>query len=110
MNACPCCGFREGSGNPADIARKLRLSWQQRAMFDVFAGNFGKFISGRQIADVIYADDPDGGPVNAENVISVPMPSFREKLRKHGLDIDTKLGRGGGRRMVWAKSGRTARK
>ncbi|MDX8492949.1 winged helix-turn-helix domain-containing protein [Mesorhizobium sp. VK22B] len=110
MNACPCCGFREGSGNPFQIVRTLRLTRHERAMFQVFAENFGTFLTGPQLVDAMYADDPTGGPDTAENSISVRMKVFREKLRKGGLDIDVRQGRGGGRRLVWAKTGRAARK
>lgn len=110
MNSCPCCGFKEGTGNPFQIARMLRLTRKERALFDIFANNFGRFISSSDIVGAMYADDPDGGPDTAENSLCVGMPKFKEKLRTRGLDIDVKRGRGGGRRMVWAKTGRAAKK
>ncbi|RJT42032.1 winged helix family transcriptional regulator [Mesorhizobium waimense] len=110
MSACPCCGFREGTGSPVEIGKTIRLTRKERALFAIFAGNFGKFLSAGEIVDVLYADDPDGGPEMAENSLSVGMRNFKEKIRARGLDIDVKLGRGGGRRMTWAKTGRAAKK
>lgn len=110
MTKCPCCGFREGSGNPLEIARTLRLNKSERAMFGVFASRFGAFLSTRELADAVYADHPDGGPEHADSCIHVAMSRFKSKVAASGLEIDTQPGPGGGRRMVWAKTGRAAKK
>lgn len=110
MSACPCCGFRDGSGNPKEIAKTLRLTKAERAMFGVFASRFGSFLTAQDIASAVYADDPNGGPLWADSCVAVFMGNFRTKLRAKGLDIEARLGRQGGRRMIWAKTGRAAKK
>ncbi|MER9628410.1 hypothetical protein [Mesorhizobium sp. M0296] len=90
--------------------KTLRLTNTERAMFGVFARSFGRFLSSREIVDGTYANDPNGGPINADNCIAVALVKFRKKLGAVGLEIDAVPGPGGGRRMVWAKTGRAAKK
>lgn len=79
-------------------------------MFGVFASRFGSLLTSREIADAVYADHPDGGPEYADISIAVTLMRFRKKLIGTGLEIDARAGPGGGRRMVWAKTGRAAKK
>ncbi|TIW90592.1 MAG: winged helix-turn-helix domain-containing protein [Mesorhizobium sp.] len=110
MTKCPCCGFREGTGNPREIAKTLKLTTSERAIFDFLAGRFGEIMSAQDIAGGIYADDADGGPLYAESCVGVFVMGLRRKLRTVGLDVEGRPGRNGGRRLVWAKTGRAAKK
>ena len=64
-----------------------------------------------ELVDIIYGDDPDGGPLAAGNCISVNVWRFNVLARRHriGLRIgmrkgDKRMRRGGGkgvRRCLW---------
>lgn len=87
--ACPCCGnwlpdgvvpreelaglLLAAGGNPtfARIVRRL-------------ARRPGHAVSGRDLADYLYRDDPDGGPLEAQEVISQIVCRHRNALRPYG--------------------------
>ena len=44
-------------------------------------------VSGEQLIDILYADDPDGGPENAPKCLSVHIHRLRWCLRLQGITI-----------------------
>src|SRR4051812_23826435 len=101
MSVCECCGYSAEKKDPAQVARMLRLSPKERALYDALARRFGRWTSWQDLASVVYADDPNGGPDDAENSINVAIHYLKKKIAARGLVIDATFGSGGGRRMVW---------
>jgi hypothetical protein len=56
--------------------------------------------SSHQIADYVYADDPNGGPLDASNSIIVTIIKMRPLLKLMGLNIRGRVGVGGGYTLV----------
>lgn len=54
----------------------------------------GRCVSLNEIIDMLYGNDPDGGPNNASNVIYTQMISLRRKFEVVGIEIENVHGRG----------------
>lgn|GEM_PF-1322802 len=99
---CPCCGAAvEGRPDPATIIAALPLTLLRRRLCGALADRFGTFVSMQHLADVVYGDDPNGGPDEAAGVLRQFIHQERPKLRKHGLAIEAH-GPNVGYRMIWA--------
>jgi DNA-binding response OmpR family regulator len=102
MSACVCCGYDPETKDPEHIAKVARLSSFEHRLFDIFRRRFGRYVEADQIAYLLYADDPNGGPLYANEVIGVTVTRLRRKLQPFGLTIDGMMGRGSsGRRLIW---------
>lgn len=110
MSACVCCGYDpERKDDLAAIGEKARLSATERRLFDIFRGRFGRYVEADTLAYLLYADDPNGGPITAPWVIGVTVGRLRKKLEPFGLTVDGMMGRGSsGRRLVWIEQRRAA--
>lgn len=95
---CPCCGAPISA--PTDFDRMLEtLSPVARRAVIEIARRPG--LSGRDLASVVYADCPDGGPLNAQTSISVALAHNRERLAAYGFDVRSRMGgRIGGYRLI----------
>lgn len=80
---CPCCGAEMHTPGIAAL-RYVRVTPFQRKVLDVLINTFPKALSARQIADRVYADDPNGGPENSENCISVRLYAIRKAIKHLG--------------------------
>jgi DNA-binding response OmpR family regulator len=87
MNRCPCCGqvIIAAAGPFDDQPVKRRI-------YD-FLRNHPEGVNRSEIADHIYADDPDGGP-DTMNVIAVHIHKMRKRLVPLGLTITGHQGPG----------------
>ncbi len=102
MSACVCCGYDPELKDPEHIGRVARLSTLELRLFDIFCRRFGRYVEADTLAYLLYADDPNGGPITANEVIGVTVSRLRKKLLPFGLTIDGMMGRGSsGRRLVW---------
>lgn len=109
MSACVCCGYDPELKDPEQIARAARLSSFEFRLFDIFRRRFGRYVEADQIAYLLYADDPNGGPITANYVIGVTVSRLRRKLQPFGLTIDGMMGRGSsGRRLIWIEAKQAA--
>lgn len=86
---------------PIDLVRRLRLGKRSQPIAELLAERFGQHRTTDQIAAVIYAGDPGGGPDNAARSIAVMIHNMRPLMRAIGLDILSKTGPGGGYWMAW---------
>lgn len=100
---CPCCGqsVTEAVRDPKVVLALVHLSPLQRRIADALARRFGRWCAPTDLADAVYADDPDGGPEYARTSIAVHTAVLRKRLEKTPLDIEGLRGAAGGRRMVW---------
>lgn len=80
---CPCCGAEMHTPGLAAL-RHVRVTPFQRKVLDVLINTFPKALSARQLANRVYADDPNGGPENSENCISVYLCRIRKAIQPLG--------------------------
>jgi hypothetical protein len=80
---CPTCG----QTLPRPRPHGLRLSPLRTRLFEIVqrAGDNG--ITTADIADMLYADHPDGGPQTAHKCIHVHVYNINKKLRPAGYEI-----------------------
>lgn len=88
MLICPCCSQATGKVDPVWLGPYIRdLTPQQQIIYDILARSFGRRVSSDLIREVVYSDDPDGGPDDARNVVVVQIYQLRLRLRQHGLTV-----------------------
>jgi hypothetical protein len=94
---CPCCGQARPEALDAAV---LDLSPRMAAIVRTVARKPG--ISAQDLASVIYADDPDGGPLTAEKTVATIICNNRGVLARHGLRLFAGRGSRSGYRLVAA--------
>lgn len=86
--SCPCCGA------PVRVDRwelaLSSLSPLQRRIAELVAKRPG--LRPLELADLVYATDPDGGPISAESVVVTRICQMRPRLRAHGFEIVARRG------------------
>ncbi len=88
MTACPTCGHPI----PEDHLPGIHFSPLQGKIFKIISRRSPAGISQEDLADVVYADRRDGGPINARVTIRTTIYQINRKLIPHRLRI---TGRGG---------------
>jgi hypothetical protein len=78
---CPHCGVPIPSDEIAAV-----LAPVQRRLYEIIRDSGTVGISGRDILDKLYADDPDGGP-ESFNVVSATARNTNEKLAPFGVKL-----------------------
>jgi DNA-binding response OmpR family regulator len=97
---CPCCGHAiVGRPSPLALLSAVRLSPQQRAIAEALAEQLGRWVTSERLITRVYGDRY-GGPLNANNQISVVVAQMQRRLNVVGLKIEGRTWHG--RRMVWA--------
>ncbi len=88
--SCPCCGneFNPFAGLPEGVRN---LSPQQLEIVQILALRPGEYMSIQRIADLLYADTVDGGPLNYRTVIQKQVYEIRKRA---GDIIDSARGFG----------------
>ncbi len=81
---CSHCGQLTNDFSGISIADLSRL---ECSIVEVLANAGHRAIPSGHIADVIYADRPDGGPLNAAHVIKVHVCNIRRKIEPAGWTI-----------------------
>ena len=88
---CKSCGRQTVDFSELPIAdltnRELRL-------LDALVSGGERFQSHQMIADGMYADDPQGGPLDSRGVIRVVVHKLRPKLEASGWRIESRFGVG----------------
>lgn len=77
-----------------EAASTAKLSRKQRDLFLIVAKGRGKPVEHRKVYDFIWADDPNGGPEDARNVVSVMVRNTNDKLATTGYQIENVWGIG----------------
>jgi DNA-binding response OmpR family regulator len=84
------------------------ISWQgpiQIRVVEQLLRNFGSWVPRKELIDFAFADDPDGGPLDANNFMAVTVNRIRRRLRLFGFELDGKAWYGS--RLRWAVSNET---
>lgn len=85
---CPCCNRpMEASKAPLDALAAAPIWGQQRTILDALAEAYPRFVQTSFIIDRLYGDDPNGGPICADNIIANRVVHLRRKLAAYGWTI-----------------------
>lgn len=88
MTICPTCGHSMNAGRaPIEALSGAPLGRLERLIVNVLVRAYPRAISRQIIVDYIYGDDPNGGPDNPDNIVSVLMVKLRRKLPQYGWTI-----------------------
>lgn len=84
---CPCCGRPMDALPPLEhlVLTMAPQGHVSRRIIKALVDAYPRAICGPRLHDIIYADDPDGGPLC--NSVSVLMIRLRKKLRPYGWTV-----------------------
>lgn len=87
---CPCCSSPTKSPSLEMIIDLYRLSPMESAVLTAVWRGRGYEVSAPAIFNVMYADDPDGGPSDSKMYSSLKfvMHKLRKKLSQSGIKIN----------------------
>lgn len=91
---CPCCRGFIGEAAPLSFARDAVVGGLQLKIFDELSARKGRSLRMSELIDRCYADDPNGGPEDPANSITVTIFKLRKRLAPLGWEIE-RLGGGG---------------
>lgn len=102
MKHCPTCGHVYARPD-ASLLASLPLTSRGRRLCQVLFKNFGKWVPAEHLVEVLYADDPEGGPQTAFNCLANQLGRINRSLRVHGLEVRAPHRGPGGehRRLFW---------
>lgn len=96
MTICPCCGQELPAGFVAPreelVGRLQTSSWVFRAIVQRLAWRPGLKITCAELADYVYRDDPEGGPVRATDSIKEIVSRYRHELEPLGWALRSRRG------------------
>lgn len=82
-------GFTSASPTtPKSVVDGLRLTPTERRLADLLRRSIGSWVPVERIVFALWGDDPNGGPVNAAQNVTVHVARLRRKLRGTGLAIE----------------------
>ena len=90
---CPCCGSSVDA-LPIDGLAALPMSRHRRRIIQGLIRAYPTPILGPDLADYVYADDPDGGPVSGMQSITVTLGRIDKILVGTGWRLIRKRDRG----------------
>ncbi len=88
---CPCCGATM-TELPLEAIQYMPMTPMERSIFLALLNAHPRPLTRRQIAEQVYALDPNGGPLSAENAISVHLHHMRPRMRKFGWEASGRRG------------------
>ncbi len=106
----PCCGqtMRAPPVDAVQFVEQLPIGGTHAPrLIARLARNFGLYIPEDVLVDSVYANEPDGGPLSARNVVAVLTCRLNPRLAPHGLKIESITGVG--RRLKWIDDGEVAK-
>jgi hypothetical protein len=95
---CPCCG-QPTQAVPIETMVAV-VSPLLAEMVQILSKTPGQFVLTDQIASYIWRRDRDGGPENFAVCIASLVARNRQRLRALGWDVEGRLGRLGGYRII----------
>lgn len=89
---CPCCGG-EMESTP-EVTLDAGLTPLELAIMTAMVSAYPRGLTRRQLANIVYSDDPNGGPDTAEKAMSVYLYYIRAKIKPLGWHVGGRSGRG----------------
>lgn len=86
---CPCCGSI-GSRPDVQALQHANVRGLARKAIAVLLRAYPRTMSMRQLADLVYSDDPTGGPNDPENSLASTFSQSRHELAKSGWRIGSR--------------------
>lgn len=85
---CPCCNRpMDAAYAPIESLSEGRLEPQMRAIVSALSKAYPRPVSHSALFDILYGDDPNGGPENPRNVVAVRIWKVRKQIEKYGWTI-----------------------
>jgi len=92
---CPCCRQPMAAPPPmAGVLDGLRRP-QHRVIAEALIKAYPRPLSRDRLIELLYGDDPDGGPEGAGNIVTVRIAHLRKELAPMGWTVNCN-GRGRG--------------
>ena len=88
INHCKACGHPL----PDDFVPGLRLVGMQKRILEIVSKRTPAGVSARELVDLVYQDDPNGGPEAADVSVKTTICRLNKTLKEHGLRITGKRG------------------
>lgn len=88
--SCPCCGAPVRI-EPWEAALE-DLTPMQRRIAEAVAKRPG--LRRAELTDLVYAQDPDGGPMTADSSVASQISRMNQRLGRHGFRIASRHGGG----------------
>lgn len=93
MIVCPCCNRPMDVDHvPIEVLTEGRLEPQMRKIVTALAKAYPRSVSVPAIFDVLYGDDPNGGPDDPRSVVAVRICKLRTQIEKYGWTVPTNKG------------------
>ena len=94
MNArvsIPCCAHcGQPIAGPFPDPESIDLQRRHRQVLKILIDAHGRYVPAARVAELVYADDPDGGPLGAVDIVSAFAHHLRRKMRPLGWNIESK--------------------
>jgi DNA-binding winged helix-turn-helix (wHTH) protein len=68
------------------LKRAMKLSHEQKILLRLV---HGELVAKDELLQLLYGDDPDGGPMWAESSLNVAIVTLRGRLQREGWDLET---------------------
>lgn len=92
---CPCCHQETGRLAPRSVLDFGEFRPTARRIIAYLYARFGQRIGAEELADWVYRERTDGGPISARQYISNTIRHTNKTLAKYGLVINGGRGQGG---------------
>jgi DNA-binding response OmpR family regulator len=80
---CPCCG-QDTDDESLDLLKWVKLSPGERRVMDILLSAHPRRLTNARIADLMWTDDPTGGPEGGSAVVRVHLRRIRKKIAHLG--------------------------
>lgn len=87
---CPCCGQDIPGDVTVDAVRDADLSPTARVIIDALADAYPRGLTRQALVQRVYSLKPSGGPLTAENVVSVTLARARLRLAPLGWTVSNR--------------------
>lgn len=97
-DTCPCCSqvlpaTRQLQFYYPDVLYNGKLARLHPFEFRILQAGYRQRLSTRELADAVYADRSDGGPLHAADTLAVTIFRMNKKIKRLGLTYRSTLGR-----------------
>lgn len=86
---CPCCRQKVAEGRHMKLS--ALFAGRRRRILEIIESRHPARVDKRTLVDILYAEDLDGGPDNAEGVIPVLVYQMNQRLTSTGWKISGQI-------------------